>query len=134
MFPKLELVMLIDCIDEPDFIPFLELLPNLKELTISDMKKWTSFKAGIGKRVKNGHKPLQKIQLPRVSLRTTTCMRHEVRQPIPKQDIELALYEPGQLLTFTPPEFQEEFCNTKVRSKTSMTINSNSFVLSLSLD
>ena len=138
MFPQLESVTLGDCVNEDAFasllgppqtkkpsslqkaakypqkhrkveIPF----PNLRELGISDMTAWTSFQAAIESRLKNGSNSLKTIQLPKEDV-TGTIMRH-LTLWLPKQNIELALYEPGQFPISAPPVFQEEFCTEEIR-------------------
>ena len=103
MFPQLELVAFIDCIDESAFAPLLEPrqpgepsscppkdrkvenpFPKLKELTVSDKENWASLQAVIEKRLKNGDR-------------------------LPKQDIELVLYESGEWSAFAPLEIQDDF-------------------------
>ena len=138
MFPQLESVMFEDCGDVSAFIDLLKppqpkrpsslqkaakyppkrrkvenLFPKLKELAISDMENWTSLQAAIESRRKNGDKSLRTIHLPKDDV-TEGTMRH-ITQWLPKQGIELILYEPGDLAMYTPPEFQddlydEEFC------------------------
>jgi len=109
MFPQLESVLLSGCVDESAFVPLLEnTFPHLKELTISDMTIWTSLQAAIEKRLKNGKKPLRKIQLPKGDA-TETIMPH-LRRWLPAQGIKLVLYEPGELPRSTP-EFQDESCD-----------------------
>jgi len=133
MFPKLESVLLSNCTHESAFISLLEPpkpkkpsslkkaskypqkhrkvenpLPNLKELTVSDMTNWTSLQAAIEKRLKNTDKTLRKIQLPKGGA-TESIMPH-LRRWLPAQGIELVLYEDGELPK-SAPEFQDEFCN-----------------------
>jgi len=40
-------------------------------------------------------------------------MQH-LTQWLPKQGIELVLYEPGGLVISTPREFQDDFCNEEL--------------------
>ena len=84
-------------------------LPKLKELMISDVQNWTSLQAAIEKRFKNGDKSLRKIQLPRGRV-PDIIMRH-LTQWLPKQGIELVLYESGEWLALAPPEVQDDFCS-----------------------
>ena len=138
MFPQLESVMFADCTYESAFVDLLEpsqpkgssslqtaanhspihrnvggSFPNLKELAISDMANWTSLQAAIEKRLKNGDKSLRMIHLPKED-ETESIMRHLTRW-LPKQGIELVLYEPRQLRMPTPPVFQDDFCNEEFR-------------------
>ena len=134
MFPQLESVMFEDCGDVSAFIDLLNppqpkrpsslqkaakyppkhrkvenLFPKLKELAISDMENWTSLQAAIESRRKNGDKSLRTIHLPKDDV-TEGTMRH-LTQWLPKQDIELVLYEPGELAISLPPEFRDDLCN-----------------------
>ena len=134
MFPQLESVALIDCTDESAFSSLLQPpqpkkpsslqkaskcpqkhrkvdnpLPHLKELTVSDMQNWTSLQAAIEKRLKNGDKSLRKIQLPKEEI-PDTILRHLTRW-LPKQGIELVLYESGERQISAPPAFQDDSCN-----------------------
>ena len=138
MFPQLESVAFLKCIDESAFTRLLEPpqpkkpssskkaskypqkhgkvenpLPKLKELTISDMMNWTSFQGVIEKRLKNGDKSLRKVQLPRGDV-PDTIKRH-ITQWLPKQGIELVLYEFGEFHMHAPPEFQDDFTNEEFR-------------------
>jgi len=133
MFPQLESITLFECVDEHAFILLLEPpepkrpsslqkaskyppkrrnvenpFPNLKELTISDMTIWTSLQAAIEKRFKNGGKSLRMIRLP--TEETTEAIMPHLRRWLPKQGIELILYERGGLPISTP-EFQDGFCD-----------------------
>ena len=126
--------MFIDCTDESAFAPLLEPpqpkkpsslqkaskyppkrkkvenpLPQLKEIAISDMVNWTDFQAAVEKRFKNGNRSLHKIRLPKGHI-PDVIMRH-LTQWLPKQGVELVLYQSGELSMLTPPEFQDDFCN-----------------------
>ena len=134
MFPQLESATFTDCIDESAFALLLEPplpkkpsslkkaskypakhrrvenpFPKLKELTVSDIRSWTSFQAAIEKRLKNGDKSLRKIQLPMGDV-PDAITRH-LTQWLPKQGVELALYQSGEWSAFAPPEVQDDFCN-----------------------
>jgi hypothetical protein len=131
MFPQLESVAFINCVDESDFVPLLEPpqpkkpsslqkaskyppkhrkvdnpLPKLKELTISDMRNFTTFQAAIEKRLKNGDRSLRKILLPKREV-PDTILRHLTRW-LPKQGIELLLYETEASQLLGPPEFLDD--------------------------
>ena len=119
MFPQLESVMFADCTNESAFIDLLEPpqpkdrkvenpFPKLKELAISAMANWTSLQAAIEKRLKNDDKSLQVIHLPKEDV-TGPITRH-LTHWLPKQGIELVLYEPRQLQMPTPLGFQDDFC------------------------
>ena len=136
MFPQLESAMFEGCNDISAFIDLLKPpqpkrpsslqkaakyppkhrkvenpFPKLKELAIPDMENWASLQAAIEKRRKNGDKSLRTIHLPKKDV-TEGTMRHLTRW-LPKQGIELVLYEPGDLVMTTPPEFRDDFCNVE---------------------
>ena len=113
MFPQLKSILLSGCADESAFVPLLtDAFSHLKELTISDMTIWTSLQAALEKRLKNGNKSLRKIQLPKGGA-TETIVPH-LRRWLPAQDIELVVYELGELPRATP-EFQDESCDEEGR-------------------
>ena len=137
IFPQLESVVLLDCIDESAFAPLLELpqpmepsslqkapkyppkhrkvenpFPKLEELVISDVKNWTSLQAAIEKRLKNGDSSLRKIQMPKEEV-PETIVQHLTRW-LPKQGIELILYK-REFPILAPPEFQDDFSNEEFR-------------------
>ena len=132
IFPQLESVILSGCTGESAFVDLLKPpepknppslqqaseyppkhqevenpFPSLKELTISDMDIWTSLQAAIEKRLKNGDESLRKIRLPKGEL--AEAILYHRQWPLPAQDIELVLYESGELSTSTP-ESQDDFC------------------------
>ena len=137
MFPQLESVMFADCTDELAFIDLLEPpqpnnpsslqttashpenrkaenpFPKLKELAISNMVDWTSLQVAIEKRLKNGDKSLRMIHLPKENI-TGPVVRH-LTHWLPKQGIELVLYEPSNSYLSAPPVFQDDFCTEECR-------------------
>lgn len=132
MSPQLESVMFAACTDESAFIDLLKPtqpkepsslqkaanyppkhrkvenpFPKLEELTISNLLDWTSLQAVIEKHLENGGGSLQMIHLPKEGV-TEPIMRHLIHW-LPKQGIELILYEPRWLHVSTPPAFQDDF-------------------------
>ena len=132
IFPQLESVVLFGCSDQSAFVDLLEPpkpknpsslqqaskhppnhrkvenpFPSLKELTISDVRIWTSLQATIKNRLKNGDKSLRKIWLPKGELTKTVLDLH---QWLTAQGIELVLYKPEELST-SAPVFQDYFCD-----------------------
>ena len=129
MFPQLESVAFINCVGESALVTLLEPpqlkkpsslpegskrrkvdnpLPMLKEITVSDMRNWTTLQVAIEKRLKNS-KSLRKILLPKKEV-PDTILRH-LTQWLPKQGIELHLYETDASQLLAPPEFEDDLFN-----------------------
>ena len=136
MFPQLESISLLDCMDELPFVPLLEPeptklsspekapqhppkhqkvenpFPHLKVLTVSDMTVWDPLLDTIGKRRENGDESLRKIQLPKGGAAEAFMPR--LRQCLSPLGVEPVLCERGELLR-PAPEFQDEFCDEEDR-------------------
>ena len=136
MFPQLESVALLRCIDESAFIRLLEPpepeeplslgkalenpFPTLKSLAISDTENRIPLQAMIKKRLENGDKSLRKILLPHGWDVVPDADYVGVARWLPKQGIEHVEYEPTwalQTILPAPPEFQDDFWEGEMRSE-----------------